>query len=587
MTKKTSRSIPSTLKESHSRSLLLERRVRERLLAESTAQLILEVLDKEDLKQATKVLDRLSAIEKIAASDPNLKDSLGAAIADARKDVNDFTGGGMGVLLKKGATAIAQKFGAKAGSNPILKATMLLNALETGLKDMVSIVKNNAPNFDEKSKESLLKQLDDDAVKNVIKNLKKAFVPEGIFAKLKSIFGGSSGGMPYVKDIDVLVENIMDMPAPNLVNLIRTVTSDPISKEIQDTVKDMTQSGESTDNKSSQGTSRSVTSTNSLATTVAAGQSAEKGKDSGEALEKAKENPKAIVKDFIKFIQTKSQQDEETVSKVLSVLLKKGKLKSSYAVAESTSRRHTSYTLTMNEILDAQVALLKSGGSTRLWVKKLFEMEVPEEIKSTLQTNRDGKEFIEKIEKDVPPQEGEVIALKNIVKNLKLSKDPEKFGEEIDTLVGNLKISSESNKKKEDFKKKIESCKSIEDITDILDEMDPDGKKEIGDMRVENIISILQTAENTYKRAKEMSDKKDAIRYLKKIPSEVDFLKMKARDLLVNPSKEDRDSGKHANIIKVIQSDLEGIDTKSIEAVLDAIPPYLKLEAKKHRENVI
>lgn len=579
------------LKESHKRSLLVESLIFERLLAESTAQLILEKLNNDDLKQASKVLDKLSVIEKVVLTDQNLKDSLGVAIKDARDDVNDFTGGGIGTLLKKGTSAIKQKLGAKAGDNPILKAAMLLSTLETGLKDMITVVKNSAPNFDEKSNKSLTQQLDDEGVKNVTKNLNKAFVPEGIFASLKSFFGASSGGMPYVKSIEILVDDIMAMPATKLVQLIRTVTSAPISGEIQDAVKDMVDAGKGAADQGATASSPAspITSLGALATSVAAGQSAAKGKDSGIATEKAKENPKALVKDFVKYITDKSGQDEATVTKVLSALLKKGKIKSSFAVAESISSRNSFiYKLTMNEIVNAQMALLKAGGSTKRWVKHLFEMEVPEEIKGALQDNRDGKEFIEKIEKDETPQEGEIIALKNIVKNMKLSKEPEKFGKDIDALVSKLNTSSEGKKKQEEFKKKIEACKSIEDITDILDEMDPDGKKEIGGMKVEHIITYLQSTDTAYKRAKGTSEKKDAIRLLKKIPTEIDFLKIKVKDLLVNPAKEEGGgSGKHANIIAAIQGELKDIDTKTIESILDALPDYLKLEAKKHASRVI
>lgn len=566
------------------KNLVIEQKIQERILAESTAQIIMEVLDAEDLKKATRVLDRLTSIEKIALSDPNLKDSLGAAITDARNEVNDFTGGGMGSLLKKGATAIAKKFGAKAGKNPILKATMLLNALETGLKDAASVIKNNAPNFDAKSDQPLMRQLDDNGIKNVQKNLKKAFVPEGIFANLKSFFGASSGGMPYVSSVETLVDDIMMMPAPKLVQLIRTVTSNPVSSEIQDTVKDMMGSTEKTSPTS--GTSaRPVTSLDALATAVAAGRSEEKGSDTSAAVEKAKENPKALVKDFVKYVQEKSQQDEKTVSRVLSALLKKGKLKSSFAVAESVARNSNVYTLTMKDVLDAQMALIHSKGSTRQWVKNLMEMDVPEEVKSSLQNNKDGKEFIEKIEKDETPSEGEVVALKNIVRNLKLSKEPEQLGKEIDALVDKVKKSGEENKKKSEFKKKVEDSKSIEDIVDILDEMDPDGKKMIGDTPVDLIIKILNQAESNFTSSKSSKDKKDAIRGLKRIPTEIDFVKLKARDLLINTSKDS--GGKHANLIKTIQDDLEGIDTKSIEAILDALPDYLKLESKKRSSNVI
>ena len=85
--------------------------------------------------------------------------------------------------------------------------------------------------------------------------------------------------------------------------------------------------------------------------------------------------------------------------------------------------------------------------------------------------------------------------------------------------------------------------------------------------------------EERFKKSKEPKEKKEAIRELKKLPEEINFVKIKVRDLLVKPAKE-ASGGKHDATIKSIQSDLEGVDPKSIEAILDAIPDFLKTESK-------
>ena len=46
-------------------------------------------------------------------------------------------------------------------------------------------------------------------------------------------------------------------------------------------------------------------------------------------------------------------------------------------------------------------------------------------------------------------------------------------------------------------------------------------------------------------------------------------------------------AGNHAEVIKSIQDDLKDVDISAIEAILDAIPSYLKLEAARHRSRVI
>lgn len=420
--------------------------------------MILEALDNDDIGNATRVLKKLNAISKFAP------DSLKTAIKAAADEVNDFTGGGLGALMKKAGSWLAKKFGAKAGTNPILKALVLLNALERGFFDAADVITNNAPDYDGDSDKSLMDQVDDNAAKNLRKILAKAFQPEGVFAKVKSLFG-STGGIPYVKDVNKMVEEIMLLPAKQITSLISAATSGESSEKAAEAAKDMAQA--STTKKApsggevKKGPEQPVKSAEDLATAIAAGQTEKKGEDSGEAVQKAQENPKAVVKQFVDYIQKQSKQEADVVQKVLNALVKNGKLKSSFSVAEGRAR------LTMNDVLDAQMALLECGGSSSKWVELLFET-----------SKRKAKKDANMAAKKAANQKASPTATSNVGQ-----QNPEPNAEN-------------------------------------------------------------PPAEQTQQTSTEVS--------------------------------------KHATTIKAIQNDLKDVDVKAIEAVLDVIPDYLKVENAKH-----
>lgn len=355
--------------------LLAEKHERDLIIAEATANMLLEVLDSKDLADATKVLKKLNAIAKVS---PPI---LAAAIKEAAAEVNEFTGGGLGAMMKKATTWLAKKFGAKAGTNPILKALTLLNSLELGLSNAVDLINNNAPDYDGNSDKSLMDQIDDTAAKNLRKNLAKAFQPEGVFAKIKSLFG-STGGIPYVKDVDKMVEEIMMLPAKQITSLISAATSGESSESAVEAAKDMATAGKESNKTATAKSNEPVKSADDLASAIAKGQTQGKGDEAAsKAAEMAQENPKKVVKQLVDDISKRSNQDPAVVEKVLSALVKKGKMKTEFKVTEEghTRVKSSPARLTMADVLDAQMALLKCGKSTEEWVNILFEMDTLDE----------------------------------------------------------------------------------------------------------------------------------------------------------------------------------------------------------------
>lgn len=484
-----------SLKESHRRRMLLaEKHERELIIAEATAAMILEALDNDDIGNATKVLKKLNAISKFAP------DSLKAAIKTAADEVNDFTGGGLGALMKKAGSWLAKKFGAKAGTNPILKALILLNALERGFFDATDVITNNAPDYDGNSDKSLMDQVDDNAAKNLRKILAKAFEPEGVFAKIKSLFG-STGGIPYVKDVNKMVEDIMMLPAKQLTSLIQAATTGESSEKAAEAAKDMTAAAQGKGSEGSaqvkKGAEQPVKSVDDLAKAVAAGQTEKKGEDTGAAVEKAQENPKAVVKQFVDYVQKQSNQNADVVQKVLNALVKNGKLKSTFSVVEGKTR------LTMSDVLDAQMALLECGGSSAKWVEILFEA-----------SKKGNEKFKQNLMKKI--ESGEIKDEKTLEAQLNQNKS--------------ATLSQQARKELKDAIK---------------------NKGKSGGGSAESSGGSAESASSGGDSASE-----------------------------AGASKEQPDS-KHATTIKAIQNDLKDVDVKAIEAVLDAIPDYLKVENAK------
>jgi hypothetical protein len=469
-----------SLKESHRvKMLLAEEHERELIVAEATAMMILEALDNDDIGNATVVLKKLNSIAK--ASPP----LLAASIKAAADEVNDFTGGGIGALVKKGGAWLAKKFGAKAGTNPILKALVLLNSLEVGFSDAVDVIKNNAPDFDGDIDKSLMDQVDDKAAGRLRKILSKAFQPDGIFAKIKSIFG-STGGIPYVKNVDKMIEEIMLLPANKLTLLIKAATTGESSAKAAEAAKDMVTVGKQGGSPQAAKSNEPVKSVDNLAAAVATGQTQDKGGDvAAKATTMAQENPKKVVKQLVDDISKRSNQDAGVVEKVLSALIKKGKIKTQFSVTEEGYERVPSnyVRLSMKDVIDAQMALLECGGSIKNWVDILFEVNVLDE-----KTNKGGQKR-------------------------KAAQAKKKAG---------AQVQQPPSQQQQQQPEKDEQPSQ---------ESQPEKKDD---------APAQQTPEKTS-----------------------------------NP------------IAKEIQDSLKDVDINAIEAILDAIPPYLKLEVARHRSRVI
>jgi len=199
----------------------------ERLIAENTADLIFEALNKDEFKKATKLLKKLGAIKNAADKDENLS-ALSVAIQTAEEDVNSYTGGGLGAMFKR----LKGKLG---GDNPLVKSLTFLSSLETGFAALEDILKNNNKKYRADKKDDNGEEMSPSAQagalvnsENVIKNtkklIKKAFQPAGAFAKLKSLFG-SSGGLPYLKDVENFVDGLIASKPSIITMLISAATT--------------------------------------------------------------------------------------------------------------------------------------------------------------------------------------------------------------------------------------------------------------------------------------------------------------------------------------------------------------------------
>jgi hypothetical protein len=372
-----------TLRESYEQRKSLVERVRraeELLIAEQTANMLLEALDKDELKQATEVLKKLGSIKKVADTDPELA-PLGDAIKTASDEVNKFMGGGIGAFLKKGISKLASKFGAKAGANPILKSLMLLNSLESGLEDVPSLIKNNIPEYDEKSEESPFKQAPDaKARKSLAQAMTKAFRPEGVFSTIKSLF--DSGGMPYVKNVDELIVGIMSSKPKSLEELIKIAKSGVSSEDAAAAVKDMAQP--STSGQQTSGKQQPVTSTDQLAQAYARGVATQKKQDPAAAAAEAEKDPKKFTQSFMADVERKSGQKSAVVKAVITTLVKKKKLLGNLQVdhrivkgesIQESKRSKNVVELTLEDINEARRLFRESGGSSRRWAQLLVENE--------------------------------------------------------------------------------------------------------------------------------------------------------------------------------------------------------------------
>lgn len=194
---------------------------RQLLVENRTATLLIEAMDEGDLQKASAIIDKLRAVKGKGVK------SLDAAIDSAETQLNKYTAGGP---LTKAWTKMKNVVGI---NNPLVKFMTFANALETGFKQMPTILKNNLGGIDiNANQDKTLTQLitDPDKQKITSDNMLKALSPKGFFGAFKKV--------PYV-DKNTLVQDLMNVPIKNLASVIQQINSGPSSDQIATDIKDV------------------------------------------------------------------------------------------------------------------------------------------------------------------------------------------------------------------------------------------------------------------------------------------------------------------------------------------------------------
>jgi len=359
---------PTTLKEVAQKKKMISelRRIEEHAAGEHFVNILVEKSDRPELNQANKALKKLNAIKKIA--DSNKMDILSDAIQEASDEVNEFTAGGTLDNLFK-----------KSKRNPVVKALAFLNTLENGFTDTITLINNSIPDYDPK-KGSPFDQLEDNKRRETLgKAVRKAFRPEGFFASMKSFFG-NSGGVPYISDIQMFSGEVLDAKGEALEAIIQAMKSGPSASEVAKAVQGPQQGGAGSGGTvgGSAGAPTQVSSPDQLIQAIIQHLSAkaESSPQAQKSAEQAQENPKKAFDSFIKFVAGKSKKDEEVVKKVVNALMKNNLMRASINEARIGKSKNV-YTLTMKDVVRAQVSLLESSGSKNkfinIWSKKILE----------------------------------------------------------------------------------------------------------------------------------------------------------------------------------------------------------------------
>lgn len=189
------------------------------LLQENQVRIILEAMDQQDLQKSTAIIDKLRNIQNKGSG------VLDSAIEKAIAELNKYTGGGP---ISQAWSKLKSKVGI---DNPLVKVMTFANALETGFKQIPTIVKNNVGALtSDKADQSLLELLTDDEEKRktVADNIKKALAPKGIFGAFKRI--------PYT-DSEMLTQDLMSMPIKSLNTIVKQTVSGPTTDQIASDIK--------------------------------------------------------------------------------------------------------------------------------------------------------------------------------------------------------------------------------------------------------------------------------------------------------------------------------------------------------------
>ena len=363
---------------------------KEILLAETYAEILLEALDPEELKKATSTLSKLRELKAAGKNMP----ALVAAIDEAVNEINEFMGGGVGSLLKRGLGAISKKFDIKAGENPILKGLSFLNALESGFSKLPDILKNVIADYKEDDDKSPVDQAPDDAAKKTLAaQAKNAFSPsDGIFSKIASLFGK---GIPYVSSSEDLVTDVLKAPAKEVTEVIKAASSGTSTSDAAGAAGDIARAGQGGGGGGRAGgggggggpriagvpgVGQPITSLAQLAGVLGAGGALGSGvgiPQLGAAAAAAREDPADATKDFIEYVKKESGEDEATIKKVLAALIQTKALRANIAVKESFSRlsnvNNRTIALDLDDVYDAMDSLDESSFYNRHWIDILLE----------------------------------------------------------------------------------------------------------------------------------------------------------------------------------------------------------------------
>ena len=612
-----------TLKEiythKHQQQLLAERQE-----ALATARLILEALDEGDLKQATAAIKKLAAFSKVAAKDKNLS-ALSVAIKKASDDVKDYTGGGIGALVRKGAGKLLKKMGGGEDENPILKSLTLLSSLETGLSQLPTIVENEtefdisqqkeaaetntgttgspaagappdkegakkpADGKEKKAGETFPensiggKAADDAARKRLAKTLLKAFVtPKGVWGKIASLFG--KGSMPYFDNTSMqkFIKGLMTADIETVKELMSvSAGSVDSTKKAMTAAQDMARAQQSGGGEEGKAKPRPVQSPEGLAQALAAANAKAKGKDTGEAQATAQENPKKFTAALVDDLSKKSGVPPENVNKVLSALIKANKLKTTFKVVEEgVSREHS--TLSASDVYRAQRLYLESGGSSRRWAQLLVEETnlsngaiVKAAVGVGIQTEAEFNSEIEDLKKGRGKIAEKLSVTQRLIINERNNKGKgRKKGNP--KAPDNAEALTKATREKEAAEKEATTAKA--EAEKLARELKGDREK------FDEFYKILARSMNIdpeefYKNMKNNGIEKTISAAMAQNAGAVEKAKKEA-GLETEPSKE---GGKHEALAAELVKSLKDVEPKEITAVLDALPPYLMAESRRRR----
>jgi hypothetical protein len=559
--------------------ILLETRARHLAgsepLAEGYAQILVEALDKNEMQQANAILTKLGKISAAAKSAG--MSYIPSVIEKAAKDVRDFTGGGLKALATKGLSALQQKLGAKAGSNPVLKSVVLANSLEAGFDVLGDVLQNQLDNYDS-SGDGKLDDLEDQATKSKVKGLlSKAFEPEGMFAKIQSLFGS---GIPYVDKTDMIVQDIMSCPANKLTAVTNAVKSGIGTDQVQQVAKDMVTAAknnkETGEGNTPQKKGEVISSPQDLARDAAAARAQAAGEDPKKASAQAASNPKQSMQDLMSDVGKRSGVDPKIVGQILKVLVARNRLK--------FNMQTESVKITMDDIVEAQYTLLESNGSSKRWLRRLLERQANSEqtIVDAIAAGKSPEEAAKSADQDISSIDWN--AINDAIENKELEAERQKNKD----VVANLKRGQQ------------ELARLLDKVSAEKDEAE--AGKALSDEKVSNLSKQLEDDTKKMQQfvaaiAKQFGDTPDAQKQFqdamqeKGIEGALEALNAKhgeelaaavAKAKIDLAGKTNDRGGKHDKLIADLESELKGIDSKTIASVLDALPDYLVAEARRN-----